>query len=90
MERPFPVAGVSFLDETDRLVARLHRVEELKEFILRRLYAAPGGVDDLSHSCEQWFEQGDLPLHVSCHLPPITGRATALPVLSTHRYQKSW
>ena len=90
MEGPFSIARISFFDEAHRFVTELHRVEELEEFVLWRLCATPCGVDNLSHSTEQRHEEGDLSPHVSHHLPPITSCATALPVLSIHRYQKSW
>jgi len=52
MEGPFSIAGISLLDEAHRFVTGLYRVEDLKEFILRRLHAAPGDVDNLSHGTE--------------------------------------
>ena len=90
MEGPFSIAGVSFLDEAHCFVTGLHGTEELEEFILRWLYAASGGVDNLSHCAEQRFEEGDLFPRISHHIPRKTGWGIALPVLSAHHCQKSW
>lgn len=90
MEGPFSIAGLSFLDEAHRFVAGLHGAEELEEFILWWLYAASGGVDNLSHCAEQRFEEGGLSPRISHHIPQITGWIVAEPVLSAYRLQNCW
>lgn len=60
MEGPFSIAVVFLLDEAHRLVSRLHRTEELEEFILWRLHTTPRSVDDLSDGAEQRLEERDL------------------------------
>ena len=65
MEGPFSIAGLSLLDEAHRFVTGLHGSEELKEFILWWLYAATGGVYNLSDCAEQRFEEGGLSPRIS-------------------------
>ena len=90
MEAPFSFAGFSFFDEAHRFVTGLHGVEEFKELVLWRLYAASGGVDNLSHSAKQRFEEGGLSPRISHHIPRRTGRVVTLPVLSAYHCQKCW
>ena len=74
MERPFSIAGVSFFDEADRLVTGLHWAKELEELILRRLYAVPGGVNNLSYNLGQRLQERDLFPHINHRLPRIMDR----------------
>lgn len=90
MEGPFSIARLFFLDEAHRFETRLHRAEDLQEFILWWLYAASGGVDNLSHRAEQRLEEGGLSPCISHHIPRVRGWIVALPVLSANRYQKCW